>query len=88
VNENRGDNRNRNLVICHDQAYHIYLHQRMVAYATTGNANSVKCSHCQEWGMTGEAEMRTKKSGRSYHLSCNATYEDSRRRKVSESCQL
>lgn len=75
------------LVICENQSFHLLLHQRMRAYAATGKVSSVKCSHCQKWGMTGEGEMRTKKSGRSYHLSCNATYEDSRRRKESESCQ-
>ena len=45
----------------------------------TGNANSVKCSHCQQWGFTGMEDMRTKKSGRSYHLACNAHYEQTRR---------
>jgi hypothetical protein len=29
VNENKGDNRHKNLVICQDRAYHNLLHQRM-----------------------------------------------------------
>lgn len=32
VNENRGDNRNENLVICENNAYHQLLHRRMRAY--------------------------------------------------------
>jgi hypothetical protein len=80
ADENRAHNENRNLVICQDQAYHLLLHQRKRAYEATGNPNAVKCHHCETWGMTGEGEMRTKKSGRSYHLSCNALYELGRRK--------
>lgn len=87
VNEKRSDNHNRNLVICHNQAYHLLLHQRMRARAATGNAHSVKCSHCNKWGTTGVDGMRTKKSGRSYHLPCNTSYEEARRRKDGAACQ-
>ena|SRR3990167_4114990 len=38
VNEIKSDNRNENLVICEDSAYHLLLHARKRAYETTGNA--------------------------------------------------
>lgn len=82
VNGDKGDNRPENLVICEDHAYHMLLHRRQRAYRETGNPLSVKCSHCQEWGLTNEGEMRTKRSGRSYHLSCNTRYERDRRRRT------
>jgi len=81
ADEDRGNNKNANLVICEDHTYHMLIHKRKRAYEATGNATSVKCSHCQRWGMTGVGDMRTKANGRSYHKICNAIYEDARRKK-------
>jgi len=57
ADEDRGNNKNANLVICEDHTYHMLIHKRKRAYEATGNATSVKCSHCQRWGMTGVGDM-------------------------------
>ena len=46
-NEDRADNRNCNLVICPDEAYHRLLHIRMKALAACGNAGWRKCNICK-----------------------------------------
>lgn len=81
VNGERDDNRNVNLVLCQDTAYHRLLHQRERAYAATGDARSVKCGRCGKWGRTGEGDMRTYSNGRSTHRVCAAEYARIWRRK-------
>ena len=44
VNGNKMDDRNNNLVICEDPAYHNFLHQRTRALKESGNANFRKCT--------------------------------------------
>lgn len=44
VNENRTDNRNCNLVICEDRAYHNYIHARMRVLAAGLDPNLYR--HC------------------------------------------
>jgi hypothetical protein len=48
-NENRLDNRNSNLVICPNRAYHLLLHQRMNAKKACGNPNWLKCWICKRY---------------------------------------
>lgn len=50
VNGDKADNRNANLVICPDEAYHNLIHMRMRALAATGDANSLYCNKCKLWG--------------------------------------
>jgi hypothetical protein len=48
-NENKTDNRNENLVVCQDRAYHFLLHARMRIKAAGGDPNTDKiCSHCRQ----------------------------------------
>lgn len=48
VDENRRNNRNANLVICQDHAYHHFLHVRARIVRAGGNPNTDKvCSLCQ-----------------------------------------
>jgi len=49
VNEAKTDNRNSNLVICQDSAYHVFLHQRTRAYNACSHPNWRKCKYCKEW---------------------------------------
>lgn len=49
VNQKCDDNRNCNLVICQDQAYHRLLHRRQRALDATGNASWLKCHICKVW---------------------------------------
>lgn len=67
--EVKSDNRNENLVICQDRAYHMLLHQRARAYAATGDPASLRCRICSQWG--GE-DLSVRKNGNAYHRSCNA----------------
>ncbi len=49
VNGDETDNRNRNLVICENNPYHMLLHQRQRAYLETGNPNHRKCVFCGQY---------------------------------------
>lgn len=84
VNGIRTDNRNCNLVICENRAYHMLLHQRQRAFDATGNPDCVKCHYCGVWGMTGMDGMSTRKWGHSYHLACHASHAVQRRRILQE----
>lgn len=44
------DNRNNNLVICENQAYHMLLHSRKDAFDACGNADWMKCKLCGKYG--------------------------------------
>jgi HNH endonuclease len=75
VNEVRHDNRNGNLVICEDRAYHMLLHVRLRAYKATGCVTSVKCVYCKQWGSVGHEGMRQPhrrngKPANAYHAIC------------------
>ncbi len=49
VNENKSDNRNCNLVICEDSAYHKLLHIRMRVLKAGGDPNTHKlCNRCHQ----------------------------------------
>lgn len=49
VNEIRSDNRNKNLVLCPDRAYHNLLHARMAALDNCGNPNWRPCRVCRKY---------------------------------------
>jgi hypothetical protein len=49
VNEIKSDNRNENLVLCPDRAYHFLLHLRQRAFVASGNANYRKCRYCKQY---------------------------------------
>jgi hypothetical protein len=49
VDENKGNNKNNNLVICQDSAYHKLLHQRMRALKACGHADWLKCTCCKQY---------------------------------------
>ena len=46
VNENKEDNRNCNLVVCHDDAYHKLLHAKRRRILAAGDLNHKKCCRC------------------------------------------
>ncbi len=48
-NENKQDNRNENLVICPNRAYHMLLHQRTRAYDACGHADWLRCAYCKTY---------------------------------------
>jgi len=49
VNKVKDDNRNENLVVCEDEAYHRLLHVRAAAYEACGNPNARRCYICKQW---------------------------------------
>lgn len=68
VNETKNDNRNNNFVICEDNAYHTFLHQRMRAYRESGHADWRKCWLCKTY----DSPQNLSFSGTIiYHKKCN-----------------
>lgn len=49
VNNNPLDNRNSNLVICPNQAYHNLIHARTAALDTCGDPNRRPCRWCHQY---------------------------------------
>lgn len=74
VNERKGENKNVNLVICQDRAYHALLHQRLRAYRATGNPSALKCNICKEWG----TDVTAKRGRNPVHLHCRRAYMNKR----------
>jgi len=77
VNKNKKDNHTPfNLVICQDNTYHLYLHQRMRAYKACGHANWLRCRYCKEYDEPKNMTIRTYKN-HSYaeHRKCNNAYQ-------------
>ena len=74
VNEDRGDWRNENLVICPDKAYHKLLHMRTAALDACGNANARRCNVCSQFD---DVSNMKKHSTRNifFHAACRNEYE-------------
>jgi hypothetical protein len=74
VDERKDNNRNDNLVICQDIAYHILLHQRMRAYKASGHADWKKCPYCKQYD---DPNNLCNAQGRivTYHLACARRYD-------------
>lgn len=75
VNGVRTDNRNSNLVICPDRAYHMLLHLRTRALDACGDPNKRRCVYCKEWDLPRNMAMRDKgKKGVHWrHRACHAS---------------
>ena len=81
ANEIRSDNRNDNLVICPDNAYHKLLHRRMRAIAASGHADWRKCGYCGKYDA--EKNMRVYQFNAA-HAQCQRDYAASQRKKRKE----
>lgn len=79
INQVKSDNRNANLVLCEDAAYHQLLHRRMRAKAACGHCDWIRCQFCQQWGPLGEVYMPPSGRGSHYHRVC-ARVKDAKRR--------
>lgn len=79
VDGDRSNNKNSNLVLCQDQAYHNLLHQRQRALEACGHANWRKCWICKQYDAPQKLIIR-KNSG-AFHRNCHAEYGKFRRQK-------
>lgn len=72
VNEIKSDNRNSNLVICQDNAYHRLLHQRTRALRACDNAAWRKCPYCKTYDDPTRMTFHSSKVGNGYfyHSTC------------------
>lgn len=68
VNEDPGDNRPGNLVICENQAYHALLHRRLRALRACGNPGFMQCKFCRRWD--DPAAQFVHVPGDSWHREC------------------
>lgn len=71
----KNNDKNGNLVLCQDQAYHLLLHIRERAYRDCGNPNFLKCRICKKYD---DPENLTILKGRQYHKKCAAEYQRNR----------
>lgn len=55
----------KNLVVCEDQAYHLFLHRRERAYQACGHADWRKCPYCKIYD--DPKNMNPHSKGRAYH---------------------
>lgn len=67
VNGLKSDNRNTNLIICQDRAYHALLELRTRAYRACGHADFRRCKGCKQW--MSPADMA------SHYAECRRAYE-------------
>lgn len=81
IDENKLNNRNNNLVICQDRAYHMLLHQRMRALKACGNPNWRHCRRCKKYDdiknliERPNGKTKTNKDGSVFvHLECDREY--------------
>jgi hypothetical protein len=65
----KSDNRNSNLIVCENNAYHKLLHMRQKAFIATGDVNKRKCKYCKQWDDV-ENLHHDKTSGSYLHRPC------------------
>lgn len=70
-NEIKTDNRNENLLVCHDEAYHQLIHRRMRAHDACGDANARQCTFCKQWSPAGQITVNPANSS-AFHNSCRS----------------
>ncbi len=70
-NEDKGDNRPENLVVCPSRAYHLLLHTRTRAPDECGNASWRRCALCGQYD--DPAAMSPRGGGQFRHRACHAS---------------
>jgi hypothetical protein len=66
------NNKPFNLVICENDSYHMYLHERMRAKERCGNVLYRRCSFCKVSDHL--SNLKPNSGGSHYHQSCRAKY--------------
>lgn len=80
VNENHYDNRNENLVICENRAYHALLHARLRALKECGNPDWRRCNFCHKYD--DPANLRRGNRTQIFHDGCVKAYHKRYRRGI------
>lgn len=60
----KDDNRNNNLCICQDEAYHQELHRRKRAVAACGNPDWIRCKYCKNYDDPTQMQVLISAGGR------------------------
>ena len=68
------------LVICQDNAYHMFLHQRQRALKACGHASWLKCRFCGQHD--DPLKMYVAPNGRGHHRECANNYSNQRKSRV------
>ena len=72
IDGNRLNNATFNLVVCDSHSYHMMIHRRQRAFDATGDANSVLCEYCGNYGAEKE---RLNRPQIGWHYDCKRIYE-------------
>ena len=83
------NNRNDNLVVCPDSAYHMLLHRRQKALDECGDANWMKCVFCKQYDDPKNLHLYVPKeqtSPRANHSKCSTRYTSAKRKEVVSDC--
>lgn len=83
VNGIKTDNRNENLVVCKDEAYHKLLHRRQAALLATGNPRSRMCRYCKKWDLPENMYTQPAKNT-GFHRRCRQTQRNLTNKKMEE----
>jgi hypothetical protein len=66
------------LVVCENQAYHLFLHQRQRAFEACGRAYWLRCPYCKRYDDPGNLYVR-KNQSQGWHLTCKLQNETRRK---------
>jgi len=81
VHHHKGKHDNSILIICQNQAYHLFLHQRIRAFRVCGNAKWRKCQYCKHYDKPENLIIYPqKKSTSAYHRDCRNKYKMEQRK--------
>lgn len=80
LNEIKSENRNNNLVVCPDRAYHSLLHTRMRAKEHCGDPKKRICKYCKRYDWVDHLYVDRKKWTAHYHRECKVVVDRIRRR--------
>lgn len=75
VDYNKSNNKNNNLVLCNDRAYHNLIHRRTDALRLCGHADWLKCCYCKEYDSEENLYVQNKGSRiAARHIKCHREY--------------
>jgi hypothetical protein len=81
IDGDKQNNKNNNLVVCQDRAYHMLLHRRQKALKECGYANFRKCAYCGKYDDIKNMYKHTKRYNY-WHRECSNRYNSERRLKI------